>query len=322
MVPEMPYSALRHLSSSLLGGNSERIIVVLDNQFTCHWDESGTDPGTGGKSKSDMPIILVGGYFAHVRDWISFEAKWNEILSEYQLPFFHMAEFANGQMPYAAWSDDKRDKLISSLLDTIADFPRMRLSWTIEVDDYREVVKADNIGREDIVRAYHMCARKCIELFSDLARNANHKPRILHIFDKGNAAWKSFEATFTQPMLDSLNILNPVAQSKIDVVALQSADILAHQSARKILVDSGRANQPKCLYTKRLFGKPGLSFLANKREVRRWYAEELYLEGFRRRGLYPPRVTRRDVDLNPEILADLFAPPESHRITAAVRKGQ
>jgi hypothetical protein len=269
-----------------------------------------------------MPIILVGGYLAHVRDWIKFEERWRALLREYGLPFFHMTTFANGKMPFGAWNDDKRETLISSLLDVIADLPRIRLSWTIEVDDYREIVKGDNIGREDIVRAYHMCARKCIEHMSDLARTANHEPKILHVFDKGNSAWPSFEATFTQPMLESLNILRPIVHSKADAVALQAADILAHQSARQILVDSGRSAKPKCLYTKRLFGKPGVTLCAKRSEVRSWYAEELFLEGARKRGVYPPRITRPNVKLDHSILSDLFAEPEMHRITAAVRTTQ
>jgi hypothetical protein len=316
-------SALGHLALSLFGADcSERLVFVLSNQFACHWDESGSDPGTGGRSKSDMPIILVGGYLAHVKDWIALEDRWKSILREYGLDFFHMATFVNDRKPFDTWNDDKRETLISSLLDVIADLPRLRLFWAIEIDDYREIVKADNIGNEDIVRAYHMCARKCIEHISDLARTAKHQPKILHIFDKGNSAWPSFEATFTQPMLDSLNILNPIVQSKIDVVSLQAADVLAHQSARNILVESGRAAQPKRLYTNRLFGKPGFSFRASKSDLRRWYAEELYLEGLRRRGTYPHRVTRSGLELNMDILTDLFAPPDRHKITAAVRKGQ
>ena len=287
---------------------SERLVLILSNHFTCHWDESGTDPGTSGRSKSDMPVILVGGYLGHVKDWVAFEERWKIILCDYGLPSFHMTTFANGKMPFAAWDSDKREALISSLLDVIADLPRIRLSWAIEVDDYREIVKADNVGKEDIVRAYHMCARKCMEHISDLARTANHQPKILHVFDKGNAAWPSFEATFSQPMLDSLNILNPIAQSKTDVVSLQSADVLAHQSARKILVDSGRLKQSKCLYTSRLFGKPGFTFCAKKSEVRRWYEEELYLEGFRKRGVYAPRITRPGLELNQMRLASPLGP--------------
>ena len=308
-----------HLAVSLFGADcSERIVIVLSNDFTCHWDESGVDPGTTGKSKSDMPIILVGGYMAHVREWTSFEKQWKSALDEHGIDYFHMVAFANNQYPYRRWPQEKIDSLISSLLAAIKRFPRLRFSCSIEVDDYMEVVKADNIGREDIVRAYHLCARKCIEHVSDLARAAGHAKKILHIFDKGNSAWSSFEATFTQKMLDSLNILNPITQSKIDVIPLQAADILAHQTGRSILIETGRAETPTRYYVERLFNKPGLLIPCKQSELRRWYQEEKLIERDRMVGSYPRRFTVGTTEHSRQILIDLFAEPESHTLTSAL----
>jgi hypothetical protein len=310
------------LAQSLFGRKGGIISLLTGHLFTCHWDESGTDPGTGGKSKADVPIILVGGYFAHVRDWVGFDEKWNAILDKYDLPYFHMVDFANKNRPYFLMAEEKYNAVISDVLDSIAEFPRFRHAVALAVDDYREVVKADNIGNEDIVRAYHMCARKCIEFISDLAREANHKPKILHIFDAGNAAWPSFQATFTDEMLASLNILRPIEQSKIDVLGLQAADVLAHQSARQLLIDSGKAKQPLRLYTERLHRKPGFTLCATKTEVRRWYEEELYLEGQRRQRSYPRRITRIDLRQSASVLSQLFAEPEEHVLTSMLRAHQ
>jgi hypothetical protein len=284
---------------------------MTGNLFTCHWDESGTDPGTGGKSKADIPIILVGGYFAHTDEWIKFDEQWAAILAEHHLEDFHMTAFANKHKPYSLMKDEEYDALIKAILDTIAYFPRFRHAAGILVDDYREIVKADNIGREDIVRAYHMCARKCIEFISDLARAANHQTPILHIFDSGNSAWPSFEDTFTDVMLDRLKILRPIQQRRKDILGLQAADVLAHQTARHKLVELGKSPAPLRLYTDRLHAKPGFTFCATKNEVRKWYSEELYLEGQRSLGTYPARVTQ--VDLRPfaDTLEQLFANPEA-----------
>ena len=72
------------------------------HEFTCHWDESGVDPGTTTRSKSDMPILVVSGYLAHVREWEAFNSKWNPIIAEYGLnDGFHMAPFANNKKPIA-----------------------------------------------------------------------------------------------------------------------------------------------------------------------------------------------------------------------------
>jgi hypothetical protein len=163
-------------------------VLVLNNYFTCHWDESGADPGVEGRNKSDTPTILVGGYMAHVREWIAYEEKWKVVLDAFNLPFFHMVDIVSRNWPYGKWCEDKQGSLINALLAIIAEYPRMRYSCSMEIDDYRLVVKADNIGNEDIARAYHMCARKCIEHISHLARAASHPHKILHIFDRGNPA--------------------------------------------------------------------------------------------------------------------------------------
>jgi hypothetical protein len=79
---------------------------------------------------------------------------------------------------------------------------------------------------------------------------------------------------------------------------------------------------PKYLYVNRLFNKPGFSFCASKNEVRRWYEEELYLEAHRMRGTYPARVTKADLRPMIHLLKDMFAEPQEHLITNAVRELQ
>ena len=67
----------------------------MSGRFTCYWDESGLDPGTEARSKSKSPILLVGGYLAHDDEWGVFISRWDILLEEFQIPYFHMAEFAN-----------------------------------------------------------------------------------------------------------------------------------------------------------------------------------------------------------------------------------
>ena len=51
-------------------------------------------------------------------------------------------------------------------------------------------------------------------------------------------------------MLDVLNILRPISQSEVDIVPLQAADIIAHQTARPDLagIKQGMAAPPRKLY--------------------------------------------------------------------------
>src|ERR1035441_4115021 len=140
-------SALSHLCLSLLGGDRERVVCVVSNYFTCHWDESGSDPGTTTRPKSDLPILVVSGYLAHVKEWELLESDWRQVLDEYGLlsKGFHMVTFANNKKPYSEWEDDKKECLIGKLLDIIDDYPRLYVSFGVSVGDYFEIIKARNL---------------------------------------------------------------------------------------------------------------------------------------------------------------------------------
>lgn len=297
---------------------------MLASQFTCYWDESGLDPGTETKSKSDTPILLVGGYMSHVDEWKTLDRRWKAVLSEAGIEYFHMVEFANLRLPYRNWSEEKRDWLIQSFLDIIADCPRIWTTWMVEIDAYMEVIKANNLLDKDIVRAYHICARKCIETVSTWAFAAGYSQKILHVFDQGNPAWPTFVDRFNQPMLNSLRILQPISQSKVDVPPLQAADILVHQVARHALLSSGRAGETQRLYTPRLFGKPGLPKPIGIPELKELYKEELILEEFRSRGQFPNRVINWDRLSRDNInaVSHLFVEPESYEVNKRIRELQ
>jgi hypothetical protein len=234
-----------------------------------------------------------------------------------------MVSFANRRYPYGSWDDPKCDDLIGRLLDIIADCPRIWMVWVIEIDAYMEIIKARNLLEKDIVRAYHICARKCLEGVSDWARVAGYKQKILHIFDDGNSAWPTFEARLPNEMLDALNILRPIAQRKLDVVQLQAADVLAHQVGRNVLVSSGRALPPRRMYTNRLFGKPGVLKVIGIPELKNLYQEELMLEDMRSSNLYPSRISLGPIPpQNQQAVNGLFDDPGKYEINKLLRSLQ
>jgi hypothetical protein len=115
----------------------------------------------------------------------------------------------------------------------------------------------------------------------------------------------------TQDWLDALNILRPTSQLKRDVVQLQAADILAHQVGRSILVSSERAPVPQRIYTKRLFGKPGMHRVMGIEELKERYREELWLDEMLSAGLSPQRILLRPIpQQSMEAVRALFASPE------------
>jgi hypothetical protein len=289
--------------------------MLAANRFTCHWDESGTDPGTETRSKSDKDLLVVAGYFAHVDEWQAFEKKWEPIVKSANLRVFHMVDFVNLNYPYNKWDERKRERFIDRLLHIIEGTSRAWIAWAIEINAYMEVIKAKNLLDKDIVRAYHICARKCIESVYLWSLVAHHPYKVLHIFHRGNAAWNSFEASFTQEMLDTYNILAPIAQSEIDIVPLQAADALAHQTARHLELSMGlKTKHPRCLYTQRLWtpAESGICRVIDEPTLSRMYREERLAEELRLRAVDVRRTVNlsRATPLQKKIAVGLFKEPK------------
>lgn len=285
--------------------------VYAAHRFICHWDESGSDPGVETKSKSDTPLLGVGGYLAHVDEWKNFEQEWDTLLKSYGLPYFHMTEFANLRYPYSTWDEAKRDKFIQAVIKIINANVRKGVVWAIEPDAYMEVIKAKNLLDKDIVRAYHICARKCIESVALWAIVAEHPYKVLHIFDQGCSAWPTFEASFTPEILDAYDILMPTAQRKTDVTPIQAADALVHQTVRNLALSAGLIPpNSQRLYSYNLFAKAGVVRYIDMPMLSRMYrtellAEELRLSGIDvRRGLDPRRITPEHKRIAEEIFSE------------------
>lgn len=316
--PRSSQGNVAHLATSLFANRSPRKVVMgmlAANRFTCHWDESGTDPGTGTKSKSDKDLLIVAGYFAHVDEWKDFEKKWDRTVKSANLPYFHMVDFANLNSPYNGWDEPRRKRFIDRLLHIIAGTSRAWIAWGIEIDAYMEVIKAKNLLDKDIVRAYHICARKCIQSVALWSIIARHPHKVLHIFDRGNAAWDSFAASLPQPQLDSLNILAPIAQSKTDVIPLQAADALAHQTARHLELSMGlKKKEPRVLYSKELWTPPmsGICRVIDRPTLSQMYWDERRAEQLRMRGFDVRQVVDlgKATPLQVRIASELFKEPQ------------
>ena len=141
-----------------------KVVSLLVSEFSCRWDESGVDPGTKTRSRSDRPVLVVAGYLAHADDWEALEEKWIAVLARHGLAErgFHMVEFFNHRYPYSKLSKTDYGALIDALLDIVHFHPRMFVSFSMETKDYMDVIKARHLLEEDIVRAYHILARRCI----------------------------------------------------------------------------------------------------------------------------------------------------------------
>ena len=60
--------------------------IITVSPLTLYCDASG---------KEEDPILTVAGFVGHVDEWLKFEPAWNAVLKEFDVPYFHMREFAH-----------------------------------------------------------------------------------------------------------------------------------------------------------------------------------------------------------------------------------
>src|ERR1039457_4022634 len=85
------------------GGVTGRTLFVLSAYF----DDSGTHIGSSN--------VTVGGFVADVAQWAEFERDWGNMLSDYGLEFFRMADYESRKGAYEPWGNEKRIEFIKRL---------------------------------------------------------------------------------------------------------------------------------------------------------------------------------------------------------------
>src|SRR5262249_7918063 len=103
-------SALQHLARVIWVGH-----FSYDNLFAMlatYCDASG------GK---DQPMMVVAGYVSTLGAWQAFHSNWKLVLAKYDIPYFHMKEFAHFRGPFEGWQakEGTRRNLLSDLASVI-----------------------------------------------------------------------------------------------------------------------------------------------------------------------------------------------------------
>jgi hypothetical protein len=93
--------------------------------------------------------------------------------------------------------------------------------------------------------------------------------------------------------MESLRILQPIAQSNRDVISLQATDVLAQQFARYETMRIEGKTDSRRMYIDRLTVKCSFIKHMSVHEVRESYREVKMLESAKQMGRYPKRVMKR-----------------------------
>ena len=115
-----------------------------------YFDESGTHDGS--------PVLCMGGFVTESEAAKRLNGDWEEMLSKYNLPFFHMTDCANGMDVYEPLGKQGRMDVATQAIHLVCKHMtngRMVSIYPTEFDTYAP-------DHEQLGSAYSMCAHGCL----------------------------------------------------------------------------------------------------------------------------------------------------------------
>jgi hypothetical protein len=145
--------------------------------LTGYFDESSTHAGS--------PLIVIAGAISDDVQWSFLESEWRDLLAQYQVPYFHMREFAHSIGPFKPWKGDEKRR--RWFLERIVGILRRRVTVSIGLalflDAYREVVTAEKMT--EFGTPYALCGNLCVRLTGEWAEQRDHGEPIRFVFEAG-----------------------------------------------------------------------------------------------------------------------------------------
>jgi len=128
-------------------------------------------------------VLTLAGYLASVQQWSRFQREWKKALAEFQLPYFHMREYAHSKKAFAGWErDPRRDPLMKRLTWVIKSTVSHAFGIVIRIDEYDKYMTTDLEfpGRSP----YFLCHYTCYGLILKHCAKRGLQDDIAIVFDE------------------------------------------------------------------------------------------------------------------------------------------
>jgi hypothetical protein len=177
--------------------------------------------------------LVISGFVSTAEKWMRFEKQWNDILDSFEVPYFHMKEFAHSTKAFKGWkgNDKKREAFIKRLVSCCITNVLRSFSCGIVLSDYMEVNLRYEY-RERTGGPYAMCGRGYIADVQDWKKTSQYRDYpIEYVFadgDKEKGKLITHLETYHCPLPTFKNAL-PIKNdaSAIPIVPLQAGDLVA-----------------------------------------------------------------------------------------------
>jgi hypothetical protein len=225
--------SIDHLARTLFISREWRELVMAF--LTVYFDRS-----------ADSANTVVAGYVSKAGDWVEFQHAWQAWLHKYDVPYFHMKEFAHSVKAYAqGWSGQhrKRREFITGLIQIIQAHTYHSFSAGVRHEDFDAVITTSPEAVELFGNYYTLCARACgRDVRKWQADNFPNSP-IDYIFESGDDGVGLLIQIMKRDGFP-IPVFKPKAAVQTDPITVftpfQAADFLAWESRKSMgQVDAG-----------------------------------------------------------------------------------
>lgn len=180
----------------------------------------------------DHGFVVVAGYVAQLPRWEMFARDWQFMLKQYDVPYFHMKDFAHGKEPFDSqgWKNEvRRENFLRHLVSVIATYTDFGVACLIRYKDFLEADKQYHL-RDAYPFPYVLAARDCIAIVNKQLKRKGISDPVEYVFERGD---RGAGALVDLATAQNLNI--PTFKSSRDhgnekgVVQLQAADFAAYE---------------------------------------------------------------------------------------------
>jgi hypothetical protein len=218
----LPFIHLAHAISGL-SYSLETYFAML----TCYFDEAG------GK---DHGFMIVCGYVASVEQWENFEVDWKLFLIKYDVPYFHMKEFAQCKGPFAKWKEEKYKSVRAAFCDHAGAiiYSRVERAFICNISNtaFEAADKRYELS-EFFNSPYALAARMCASRARNWSKRRLDPPEVEYVFEDGGPDKGGLIRSMTQLRPRFADpIFRPSRDTKDGrkgLVQLQAADFLAYE---------------------------------------------------------------------------------------------
>jgi hypothetical protein len=235
--------SLDDLADSIGCSSPEDVYAMIDS-YALYCDAAGGE---------DHGFIVVAGYLSTLSKWRDFAEDWKYLLATYDLPYFHMKEFAQSKGPFVSWKDDepKRARFLSKAAMIIQQNVQRGFAHMVEFDLFNRLDKRFCLT-EHLGCPYSLAAMSC----AARARKILRRNDVTYIFEDGDKG-----KGYLMRLMEAEGFPAPVFRPSRDqkrkhgivkgVIQLQAADFAAYE-LRKVFKDDPNEVWPLEKYRKSL----------------------------------------------------------------------